>query len=71
MLELNSVWTHCDRAEVAPPPEEIEWHKEWDTAEQVMWILISNNLSVAQFVHVSEAGTVTLLGQGLCHPQKS
>ena len=58
MLELNGVWTHCDRAEVAPPPEEIERHKEWDTAKRVMQILISNNLSVAQFVHVSEAGTV-------------
>ena len=24
MLELNGVWTHCDGAEEAPPPEEIE-----------------------------------------------
>ena len=58
MLELNGVWTHCDGAEVAPPPEEIERHKEWDTAEHVARILISNNLSAAQFVHVSEAATV-------------
>ena len=58
MLELNGVWTHCDGAEVAPPPEEIERRKEWDTAEGVARILISNNLSTAQFVHVSEAATV-------------
>ncbi|KIM65718.1 hypothetical protein SCLCIDRAFT_112267, partial [Scleroderma citrinum Foug A] len=65
MLELNGVWTHCDGAEVAPPPEEIEWCKEWDTAERVMWILISNNLSAAQFVHVSEAGTVKQMWDNL------
>ena len=58
MLELNGVWTHCDRAEEAPPPEEKEQCKEWDTAERVMQILILNNLSVAQFVHVLEVATV-------------
>ena len=58
MLELNGVWTHCDGAEVAPPPEEIEQCKEWDTAKRVARILISNNLSAAQFVHVLEVATV-------------
>ena len=58
MLELNGVWTHCDGAEVAPPPEEKKRCKEWDTAERVTQILISNNLLVAQFVHVSEVATV-------------
>ena len=33
MLELNGVWTHCDGAEVVPPPEELEGCKEWETAE--------------------------------------
>ena len=30
-----------------------------------MWILISNNLSVAQFVHVSEVGTVKQMWDNL------
>ena len=32
--------------------------QKWDTAEHVAHILISNNLSAAQFVHVSAAATV-------------
>ena len=65
MLELNGVWTHCDGVEVAPPPEEVERYKEWEIAECVACILILNNLSAVQFVHVSQATSVKQMWDSL------
>ena len=42
MLELNEVWTHCEGPSIVLPPDN-EHHMEWDTAEWVVCILISNN----------------------------
>lgn len=38
---------------------------EWDTAEWVACILISNNLSASQFVHVMQATTVKQMWENL------
>ncbi|KAI6039575.1 hypothetical protein EDC04DRAFT_2568331, partial [Pisolithus marmoratus] len=54
MLELNKVWAHCDSK-----------RPEWDMAEQVARIIISNNLTVSQFVHVLQATTVKQMWENL------
>ena len=64
MLELNEVWTHCEGPSIAPPPDN-EHRKEWDTAEWVAHILISNNLSGPQFVHVTQATTIKQMWENL------
>ena len=65
MLKLNGVWTHCNGAEVALPPEEVKKCKEWEIAECIAHILISNNLSTAQFVHVSQVTSVKQMWDNL------
>ena len=64
MLELNGVWSHCERAG-NPPEEGTAERRDWDTAEGVARILISNNLSAAQFVHVSQATSVKQMWENL------
>ena len=44
---------------------DVDWHAEWDRAERVARIIISNNLSVPQFIHVSQAATVRQMWDNL------
>ena len=65
MLELNGVDSHCEGPGIAPPVTDVDWHAEWDRAERVARIIISNNLSVPQFIHVSQAATVRQMWDNL------
>jgi len=64
MLKLNQVWKHCEGPEVALDLDD-EWQPIWDTAENVARVLISNNLSAPQFVHISQAATVKQMWENL------
>jgi len=64
MLELNGVWSHCE-GETEPPEEGTAERREWNTAEGVARVLISNNISAPQFVHVSQATSVKQMWENL------
>ena len=65
MLELNGVDSHCEGPGITPPVTDVDWRAEWDRAERVGRIIISNNLSVPQFIHVSQAATVRQMWDNL------
>jgi len=64
MLKLNQVWMHCEGPEAAPDPNDA-LRPIWDTAKDVVCILISNNISALQFVHISQAATVRQMWESL------
>jgi len=64
MLKLNQVWMHCEGPEAAPGPDNAR-RPIWDTAEDVVHVLISNNISALQFVHISQAATVRQMWESL------
>ena len=65
MLELNGVDSHCKGPGIAPPVTDVDWRAEWDRAERVARIIISNNLSAPQFIHVLQAATVKQMWDNL------
>ena len=65
MLELNRVDSHCEGPGIAPPVTDVDWCAEWDRAERVARIIISNNLLAPQFIHVLQAATIKQMWDNL------
>ena len=55
MLHVNKVWGHCDGTIVPPEVNELHAFNKWDTADEVMKLLISGNIKSAQFMHIAQA----------------
>ena len=64
MLQLNGVWGHCIGTDLHPIDNPRK-AGQWDTAEMVAKTMISMNIRLLQFVHITQAVTVQEIWENL------